>query len=120
MDLLGYLKSVKSPAEIMTEMLERIVDYIQRRQWIKDRFPENEKEVLIIVEHRPFMRPVHRRVVRAFYEDGMMRTEDSFHAWEDMPDGLIPMGWYETSDYGVGYEISDPVIGWQETPDPWE
>lgn len=120
MELLDKLKKTKSPSDISEEMLKEIVDYIAGRQWIKDRFPNPEEDVLIIVEHRPFMRPIHRRVVRAFYEDGMIRAEDSLHFWEDLPEGLIPMGWYEGFDYGEGCEIGDQVIGWQPLPDPWE
>ena len=120
MELLDKLKRIKSPSDIPAEMLQEIVDYVASRQWIKDRFPENEVEVLIIVEHRPFKRPAHRRVVRAFYEDGMQRAEDSLHYWEEIHDGMIPVGWYEASDYGESIEISDPVIGWKSLPDPWE
>ena len=120
MELLEKLKGLKEPSDITEEMLQSVVDYIAKKQWIKDYFPDPEEEVLIIVEHRPFMRPTHRRVVRAFYEDGMQRAEDSLRAWEDLPNGMIPMGWYEASDYGESVEISDQVIGWQYLPDPWE
>ena len=120
MELLEKLKGLKDPSDITEEMLRAIVDYITKKQWIKDHFPDNEVDVLIIVEHRPFRRPAHRRVVRAFYEDGMQRAEDSLRAWEELPDGIIPMGWYESTDYGESCEISDQVIGWQHLPDPWE
>lgn len=120
MELLEKLKGLKDPSDITEETLRAIVDYITKKQWIKDHFPDNEVDVLIIVEHRPFRRPAHRRVVRAFYEDGMQRTEDSLRCWENLPDGIIPMGWYESTDYGESCEISDQVIGWQHLPDPWE
>ena len=120
MELLEELKRLKSPSEITEEMLRAVVDYIEKKKWIKDHFPDPGEEVLIIVEHQPFMRPRHRRVVRAFYEDGMQRAEDSLRSWEDLQEGMIPMGWYEASDYGESVEISDQVIGWQYLPDPWE
>ena len=40
--------------------------------------------------------------------------------WEEIHEGMIPVGWYEASDYGESTEISDTVIGWQNLPDPWE
>lgn len=89
-------------------------------KWIKDRYPDNEKDVLIIVEHRLPGRPAHRRVIRAFYEDGLMPLSESEFFWEDFPSGIVPAGWYETTDYGDNYEVIDPVIGWQPLPDPWE
>lgn len=128
MRLLEYLKRLTKSAEaagletrtISVNRLKQVTEYMDKRQWIKDSFPENEKDVLIIVEHRLPNKPPHRRVIRAFYEDGLMPRGQSEFFWEDLGEGPVPAGWYETTDYGENYEISDPVIGWQPLPDPWE
>lgn len=128
MRLLEYLKRLTKSAEaagletrtISVNRLKQVTEYMDKRQWIKDSFPENEKDVLIIVEHRLPNKPPHRRVIRAFYEDGILPRDQSEFFWEDLTDGPVPAGWYETTDYGENYEVIDPVIGWQPLPDPWE
>lgn len=129
MRLLEYFKKLTESAEaaglvVMPALLpvtdvRQLIDSLESK-WIKDVFPENEQEVLIIVEHRmPDCTP-HRRVIRAFYEDGILPKDQSTFFWDDIPEGPVPAGWYETTDYGENYEVSDPVIGWQPLPDPWE
>lgn len=119
MELLDRLKKIRKPAEITDELLRTIVDYIERRKWETEKFPDVETEVLIIVEHRPFRRKPHRRVCRAIYEDGLQRAEDSVFFW-DTDGPMVPEGWYETADYGSSNMVDDIVIGWQPLPDPWE
>lgn len=120
MELLGRLKEIKDPSDMTKEILKEIIDYMESRRWIKDAFPPAEQEVLIIVEHKPFRKEPHRRVLRAFYEDGTTKEEDSSFFWEGIGSGPIPLGWYETTDYGENYEVADQVIGWKPMPDPWE
>ena len=129
MRLLEYFKELTESAEaaglvVMPVLLpvtdmRRLIDSLKGK-WNKDDFPENEKDVLIIVEHRLPNDPPHRRVIRAFYEDGLLPKDQSAFFWDDIPKGPVPAGWYETTDYGENYKISDPVIGWQPLPDPWE
>ncbi len=129
MRLLEYFKELTESAEaaglvVMPVLLpvtdmRRLIDSLKGK-WNKDDFPENEKEVLVIVEHRLPDDPPHRRVIRAFYEDGLLPKDQSAFFWDDIPKGPVPAGWYETTDYGENYKISDPVIGWQPLPDPWE
>lgn len=110
---------VVMPALLPVTDMRRLIDSMKDK-WNKDDFPENEKDVLIIVEHRLPNDPPHRRVIRAFYEDGLLPKDQSAFFWDDIPKGPVPAGWYETTDYGENYEVSDPVIGWQPLPDPWE
>lgn len=106
----------------------QMADFILSRKWKKKEFPKNEETVLIVVETwYPGRKPI-RRVLRAFYEDGRMKEAESYYSWilrnaEEDQDGdlLIPMGWYELTDYGEEIaQISDGVIAWQPLPDPWE
>lgn len=103
------------PVADMREMIDKA-----KNEWEKKRFPDNEQEVLVIVEHRLPGKKPHRRVIRAFYEDGLIPVDESTFFWDDIPEGPVPAGWYETTDYGGNYEVSDPVIGWRPLPDPWE
>lgn len=60
-------------------------------------------------------------MVRAFYEDGTLQGRLSRYFWDISNEAMIPKGWYEISDYGdASYVIDDPIVGWQNLPDPWE
>ena len=109
--------------------LWKMADFITMRKWNCKEFPNNEEAVLIIVETRyPREAKPHRRVLRAFHEDGTVKEWNSDYGWEliepeidDAGDTLVPRGWYELTDYGEeNSEITDPVIAWQPLPDPWE
>ena len=96
---------------------------------VTERLPENEQEVFVTVEVRPYGRKPFRRVVRAFYTDGRHTDADSAYSWDEFPDPqyddddnmIIPEGWWESSDYleqqGM---IDDFVIAWREPLKPWE
>lgn len=91
--------------------------------------PENEQDVLVTVEVRPFGQKPFRRVVRAFYTDGKHTDVDSAYFWDEFPDPqyddddnmIIPEGWWEASDYSEQQGmIDDFVIAWRERLEPWE
>lgn len=98
---------------------------------ITERLPKNEETVLITVEHRPIGGKPYRRVIKAFYEDGNMNTEDSGCCWDtsegdweydEESDGyIVPEGWYEDTDYcevlGI---VGDFVLAWMPLPEPYK
>lgn len=99
--------------------------------WISvtKQLPENEQEVFVTVEVRPFGQKPFRRVVRAFYTDGKHTDVDSAYFWDEFPDPqyddddnmIIPEGWWEASDYSEQQGmIDDFVIAWRERLEPWE
>ena len=100
-------------------------------RWIPvtERLPENEQEVFVTVEVRPFGRKPFRRVVKAFYTDGRHTDADSAYSWDEFPDPqyddddnlIIPEGWWESSDYSEQQGmIDDFVMAWREPLEPWE
>lgn len=101
------------------------------QQWIPctpETMPENEQDVFVTVEVRPFGRKPFRRVVRAFYTDGRHTDADSAYSWDEFPDPqyddddnmIIPEGWWEASDYAEQQGmIDDFVIAWREQLEPW-
>lgn len=102
-----------------------------RPGWISvtKQLPENEQEVFVTVEVRPFGQKPFRRVVRAFYTDGKHTDVDSAYFWDEFPDPqyddddnmIIPEGWWEASDYSEQQGmIDDFVIAWRERLEPWE
>ena len=96
---------------------------------VTEKLPENEQDVFVTVEVRPYGRKPFRRVVKAFYTDGRHTDADSAYSWDEFPDPqyddddnmIIPEGWWESSDYleqqGM---IDDFVIAWCEPLKPWE
>lgn len=105
--------------------------YEAAQRWIPvtERLPENEQEVFVTVEVRPFGRKPFRRVVRAFYTDGKHTDADSAYSWNDFPNPqyddkdnlIIPEGWWESSDYSEQQGmIDDFVVAWREPLEPWE
>ena len=98
----------------MAERKQRDADILDAlpsaQQWISctpETMPENEQDVLVTVEVRPFGRKPYRRVVRAFYADGKHTDADSAYSWDEFPDPqyddednlMIPEGLWESSDY---------------------
>ena len=90
--------------------------------------PENEQDILVTVEVRPFGRIPYRRVVRTFYTDGKHTDADSAYSWDEFPDPqyddngnmIIPEGWWESSDYSEQQGmVDDFVVAWQPLPTPY-
>ena len=115
-----------------TKVIRKTVDDMKAAQpgWIPvtERHPENEQEVFVTVEVRPFGRKPFRKVVRAFYTDGRHTDADSAYSWDEFPDPqyddddnlIIPEGWWESSDYSEQQGmIDDFVMAWRELK-PWE
>lgn len=115
------------------DIVRGIIEHVPSVQlgWIpcSTALPENEQDVLLTVEVRPFGRIPYRRVVRAFYTDGKHTDADSAYSWDEFPNSqyddkdnlIIPEGWWESSDYceqqGM---VDDFVIAWQPLPKPYK
>lgn len=102
-------------------------------EWIsvKDRLPENEKDVLIAYKRKGFRGDVYSCVGMAFHTDGQTNTEDSIYVWktdcidmdydEDADAYIIPEGWWETVDFGEEFSAVDmSVTHWMPLPEPPE
>lgn len=102
-------------------------------KWInvKDRLPENEKDVLIVAEKRLYNGETRRLVSKAFYTDGKHHNDDSVMNWlcdcgrdgfeydEVKDDYMIPEGWWECVDYGEDFfPVDDFVTHWMALPAP--
>lgn len=114
-------------------MVLALINEHEKNRWIPvtERLPQNEETVLITVEHRPIGGKPYRRVIKAFYEDGNMNTEDSGCCWDtsegdweydEESDGyIIPEGWWEDTDYcevlGI---VGDFVLAWMPLPKPFK
>ena len=90
--------------------------------------PQNEKDVLVLVEQRGYFDPENKHcfVVKGFYTDGKTTTDDSFCNWdedldleynEELDSYMVPEGWWESVTYSESFgEITDSVVGWTELP----
>ena len=100
-------------------------------EWIsvKDRLPENEKDVLIAYTRKGIRGDVYVNIGMAFHTDGKTNTEDSFYAWhtdyidmdydEESDAYIIPEGWWETVSFGEEFSAVDmPVTHWMFLPEP--
>lgn len=100
--------------------------------WIpcSEKNPENEKEVEITFIRKHWKTgELLYCTARAFYEDGMLNTEDSSFCWEDTDnfeydeekDGyLIPEGWWESVSFSEEFGAVDmPVVAWREIMEPY-
>lgn len=102
-------------------------------QWIsvKDRLPEDERDVLICAKRKYYNKPDKWLyiVVRAFYTDGKHYTEDSSYVWdveyidmeysEEKDAYLIPEGWWESVKYAENFSaVDDFVEYWMPLPEP--
>lgn len=97
-------------------------------EWINvnDKFPENEKDVLICVKRKNYDSNKYIRFVsKAFYTDGNHNTEESIYTWdncnfdydEETDSYIIPEGWWEAVDYSDTFgEVDDFVTHWQYLP----
>ena len=103
---------------------------MKEMEWIsvKDRFPENERTVLIAVRRKWYNCPseYYNFVAKAFHTDGKHHTEESDYIWdfgnfenftydEENDADVIPEGWWESVDYSEEFgAIDDEVTHWME------
>ena len=97
-------------------------------EWIsvKDRLPENEREVLVCCNRNGYL-----FVCPAIYEDGTVLTEDSMWNWyelysygtysEEHDDYFVPQGWWEnrcfTPDDVYNNPVDCEVTHWMPLPE---
>lgn len=102
-------------------------------EWIsvKDRLPENEKNVLVVVRRKWFSNPgkYYNFVVNAFRTDGKHNTEETDYIWdfggyehleydEENYAYVIPEGWWESVHYSEEFSaVDDEVTHWMELPE---
>lgn len=94
---------------------------------IKNKLPENEKDVLACVKRKYYNSDKYIRfITKAFYTDGKHNTEDSKYVWdncnfeydEEADVYIIPEGWWEAVDYSEEFGIIDDFIThWAELPE---
>lgn len=92
-------------------------------QWISvaDRLPENEEEVIAIIDRRAYL-----EVVLAIYEDGTAQVEESVWTWPQLDEDIfyfVPCGWWENRHFQptgyCGEKIrSELVTHWMSLPEP--
>ncbi len=102
-------------------------------KWIsvKERLPQPEMEVLVLVEHRyVYGDGAHKIITTAMYEDGKQPVEESAWNWcdldsyydEESGQDLIPEGWWEYRHYNPDYVYNNAVDGtvthWMPLPEP--
>lgn len=109
------------------KMFMELIEKEEKRRWnfVEDgKLPDPEKEVEIAYEGCDG----NYYTARAFYENGMVHSEDSMMSctdwctwsdWceydEETDDWIIPMGWLEYVSFGDEYAIIDKkVIAWRE------
>lgn len=111
-------------------LLDEAADRIERMQWIPvtERFPENEKDVLIAFTRRGLRGGIYRCVGMAFHTDGKMLSDDSAYCWnldnvdleynEESDDYIIPEGWWETVSFAENFTGVDmQVTHWMPLPE---
>lgn len=99
-------------------------------EWIsvKERLPENERDVFICVTRKHYLPPEKyiRFVMKAFYTDGKHNTEQSNYMWDncdfeydEKEDAyIIPEGWWELVDYTEEFFVVDDfVTHWLPLPE---
>lgn len=92
-------------------------------QWISvaDRLPENEEEVIALID-----RHAYQEVVLAIYEDGTAQVEKSVWTWPQLDEDIfffVPCGWWENRLFQpagyCGEKIrSELVTHWMPLPKP--
>lgn len=96
-------------------------------RWIsvKERMPENEKDVLISFD-REYNGKVYHCVGMAFHTDGMTTTDDSIYCWNENDDlivdeerdaYIVPQGWWEVVNFSDEFSaVNMPVTHWMPLP----